>query len=329
MTTDLPDIPLGRRVVVRYRLPEGHPQQFTDVIGELVSQDPLQVRTGNGATVTVAADQVVAWKLLGPRPIRIGEIRALEAAAIDGWPGTERAWFDGWLCSAGDGYSHRANSAVPLGDAGRGAALDMRTLQRIGEWYAERRQPILLRLPDRLAPAPPGWRVWGETVVLGIDIANFVLPQGPSMVRIDDGPHPAWLDLHRYRGEDAVDVSAPLPDVAVLTAVVDGELGFAALGLPAPLAIGRSALTSAPDGRRWVGLSCIAVAAPHRRHGLGTLVCAELIRWGHKRGATHAYAQVEANNAAALAMYREMGFIEHHHYRYAAPDPSAGRHRRN
>ncbi|WP_227979397.1 N-acetylglutamate synthase, CG3035 family [Nocardia spumae] len=327
MTTDLPDIPLGRRVVARYRLPDGYAQQFTDVIGELVAHEPVRIRTGEGAVVTIETDRMVALKALGPRPIRIGEIRALEAAAIDGWPGTERAWFDGWLCSAGHDYTLRANTAVPLGGSGRGAALDMRTLQQIGQWYAERGLPLRLRLPDRLAPVPPGWLVWGETLVLGMDIANFVLPQGPSMVRIDERPHPAWLELHHQRGEDTVDVAAPPPDVDVLTAAYNGELGFAALGLPAPLAIGRGALTTAPDGRRWIGLSCIAVAAPHRRHGLGTLVCAELIRWGHKRGATHTYVQVEAGNTGALALYRELGFVEHHHYRYAAPDPNAGRHR--
>ncbi len=333
MTTDFPDlpgfpaIPLGHRVVVRYRLPENDAQQYTDVIGELLAHDPVQVRAADGTTVTVTADRVVAAKPLGPRPIRIGEIRALESAAIDGWPGLERAWFDGWLCSAGNGYTLRANTAVPLGDSGRGAALDMRTLQTIGQWYAGQGLPLRLRLPDRLAPVPPGWLVWGETLVLAIDITNFVLPQGPSMVRIDERPHPAWLELHRQRGEDTVDESEPPPDVAVLTAAHEGSVGFAGLGLPQPLAIGRAALTTATDGRRWVGLGCIAVAAPHRRHGLGTLVCAELIRWGHKRGATHAYVQVEAGNNGALAMYREMGFVDHHHYRYAAPNPNVGQYR--
>lgn len=105
----------------------------------------------------------------------------------------------------------------------------------------------------------------------------------------------------------------------MLTAVHNGELGFASLGLPRPIAIGRGALTTAPDGRRWVGLTCVAVAAAHRRHGLGSLVCAELVRWGSNRGATHAYLQVEATNVAARAMYRDLGFVEHHAYRYAAP----------
>ncbi|MFI5780984.1 GNAT family N-acetyltransferase [Nocardia sp. NPDC051570] len=313
------EIPLGRRVVVRYRLPAGQSHEFTDVIGELISHDPLTVRTADGRTVAVAAADVAAVKALGPRPIRTGEIRALEAAACDGWPGLERAWLDGWLLAAGNGYTNRANSAVPVGESGEPARLHVDTLHRIGEWYAQRDLPPRLRLPDRLGPVPPGWRAWSETVVLGIDIENFVLPQGPSMVRVEPAPNENWVELHRFRGEDTVAVPPPNPDTAVLRAVREGELGFATLGLPDPLAIGRGALTTAPGGRRWIGLSCIAVAAPHRRHGLGTLICAELIRWGHRHDATHAYAQVEADNAAALALYGEMGFVEHHRYRYAAP----------
>ncbi|MBF6175396.1 N-acetylglutamate synthase, CG3035 family [Nocardia blacklockiae] len=319
MTTEPPELPPGRRVVVRYRLPAGYPQQFTDVIGELVALDPPTVRTADGQTVAIAADRVVAMKPLGPRPIRTREIRALEAAACDGWPGTDRATVDGWVLAAGHGYTNRANSAVPVGSSEQPANPHPETLHRIGEWYTERGLPLRLRLPDRLSPVPPGWRTWGETRVLAIDIDNFVLPQGPSMVRVDTAPHDGWLELYRFQGEDTVPVPPPQPDEAVLTAVRDGEIGFAALGLPTALAVGRGAVTTAPDGRRWVGLTCVAVAAPHRRHGLGTLICAELVRWGHRRGATHAYVQVAADNGGALAMYREMGFVEHHGYRYAAP----------
>ncbi|WP_024801826.1 GNAT family N-acetyltransferase [Nocardia sp. BMG51109] len=319
MTTELPDIPPGRRVVIRYRLPEGYPQRFTDVIGELVAREPPTIRTADGQTVAIARDHIVAMKALGPRPIRTSEIRALEAAASDGWPGVARARMDGWLVTAGNGYTNRANSAVPLGDSAGAARIDPDVLHRIGEWYTEHGLPLQLRLPDRLAEAPPDWRTWSETRVLGIDLDNFRFPQGPSMVRIDASPHEAWLELHRFQGEDTTPVPPPQPDEAVLTAVHDGEIGFAALGLPTPLAVGRGAVTTAPDGRRWVGLTCVAVAAPHRRHGLGTLICAELIRWGHRHGATHAYVQVAVDNTRALAMYREMGFVDHHDYRYAAP----------
>lgn len=329
MTPDggaLPDIPLGRRVVLRYRLPAGYPQPLTDVIGELVSLDPPTVRGADGALVAVTPDRVVALKALGPRPIRTKEIRALEAAAADGWPGVEHAWIDGWLVRAGNGFTGRANSAVPLGSSAEPAGLTAATLHRIAAWYAERGLPLLLALPDRLAPIPPGWNSWRETVVMAIDIENFVLPQGPSMVRVAPAPDEAWQELNRHDGEPPTPqrLSTPPPDLGVLTAVRDGELGFASLGVPNPIAIGRGALTTAPDGRAWIGLTCVAVAAEHRRKGLGSLVCAELIRWGHGRGATHAYLQVEAGNSAAIALYRELGFLEHHTYRYAAPTALAG-----
>ncbi|WP_330250818.1 GNAT family N-acetyltransferase [Nocardia sp. NBC_00565] len=316
------DIALGRRVVLRYRLPAGYPQPLTDVIGELVSLDPPTVRAADGQVVSVARDRVVAMKALGPRPIRTREIRALEAAAANAWPGIEQAWIDGWLLRAGNGYTNRANSAVPLGSSDGPAAIGAETLHRIGEWYTAHGLPVQLALPDRLAPLPPGWRSWQETRLLAIDIENFVLPQGPPMVRITPTPDQSWLDMHRYGGNDPAthDVSPPQPLAEVLAAVHDGELGFATLGLPQPIAIGRGALTTASDGRRWIGLTCVAVASEHRRHGLGSLICAELIRWGADRGATHAYLQVEAENTGAIALYDQLGFLDHHGYRYATPD---------
>src|SRR5690606_37755197 len=311
----------GRRVVVRYRLPEGSTPPLTDVIGELLALDPVTVRDATGATVTVTADRVVALRPLVPRPVRTAEIRALEAAAADAWPGLENELVDGWLARAGHGYTDRANSAVPLGLPGAPARLGRDVLHRLTDWFATRGLPPRLVLPDRLAPAPPGWHTWGETLVLGLDIDNFVLPQGPSMVRVAPEPDEAWLRMHALRGEPPTDEPVAPPDVEVLTAVRDGTLGFASLGLPRPIAIARGALTTAPAGRRWIGLTCVSVAAEHRRHGLAVLVSAELIRWGHDRGATHAYVQVAADNAGALALYRDLGFLDHHRYRYAAPAP--------
>ncbi|WP_405486647.1 GNAT family N-acetyltransferase [Nocardia sp. NBC_00511] len=309
--------PIGKRVVVRYRLPEGYPQPLTDVIGELIATDPLTVRTADGQVVAVAADRVVAWKPIGPRPIRTSEIRALEAAAADGWPGLHRSWVEGWLLRAGDGYTGRANSALPLGGSDGPAQITAETVQRMTEWYFAHGLPLQVQVPDRLVTVPADWRTWSETQVLAVDIDTLVLPPGPSMVRFTTEPDGAWLSMHRHRGGDS-EVAA-LPVVEVLTAVRDGEVTFATVGLPTPLAIGRAAVTTAPDGRKWVGLTCVAVASGHRRHGLGSLVCAEMIRWGQARGATHAYVQVSNDNDTALAMYQELGFVEHHGYRYAAP----------
>lgn len=60
--------PLGCRVVLRRRLPEGG---FTDALGDLVQADDVRavVRTRRG-DVTVEAADVVAAKRVPPAPVR-------------------------------------------------------------------------------------------------------------------------------------------------------------------------------------------------------------------------------------------------------------------
>lgn len=307
MTTE-PEI--GSRVVMRYKLPPGYAHPMTDVIGELVSLDPPTVRGANGHLVRVAPNRVVAMKSVGVRPIRTSEIRALEYAATDGWPGLEQEWIDGWFLRAGSSFTGRANSAVPLHESATLAALPA-----ISRWYQDRGQRPLLLLPDRLSPVPDGWQTWDEVVVLAADIENLTLPSGPSMLTVDDQPGPQWLSLYRYRGNQP-----PVWAPKMLTQVRNGTVGFGHLSGPdQTIAVARAALTTAPDDRQWVGLTAVEVGAEHRRRGIGTLICAEMIRWGRERGATHIYLQVAQDNAAALAMYANLGLVEHHRYRYATP----------
>ncbi|WP_442971998.1 N-acetylglutamate synthase, CG3035 family [Rhodococcus sp. P1Y] len=303
-------VALGTRVTMRYRLPPGHSHPMTDVIGTLIenADSVVAVEASDGRIVRVAPDRVVALKALGSRPIRTSEIRALESAAADGWPGVDQEWIDGWLLRAGHGFTGRANSAVPLAPQASRASLG-----KVEAWFAARGLPAVLLLPDRLGDAPAGWTTRHETLVMAGDISRLELPP-ESVSVISAAPDDDWLGLYRYRGR-------PLPDGAleVITAVRDGVAGFARFGSAASdmLAIGRAAVTAAPDGRRWVGLTAIEVAEEHRRNGLGTRICGELVVWGLEHGATHAYLQVSAANEGAIAMYRALGFTEHHRYRYA------------
>ncbi|MFE0026681.1 ferrous iron transport protein A [Amycolatopsis sp. NPDC059021] len=63
----LPDVPLGTRVVVRYRIEGG----FTDALGTLLARDATTctVETKRGAVV-VPLDAVVAAKPVPPPPQR-------------------------------------------------------------------------------------------------------------------------------------------------------------------------------------------------------------------------------------------------------------------
>nr|WP_296773034.1 GNAT family N-acetyltransferase [Rhodococcus sp. (in: high G+C Gram-positive bacteria)] len=283
---------------------------MTDVIGELVDNGHVvSVRASDGRVVSIAADRVIALKALGPRPIRTLEIRSLERAAADGWPGIEQEWIDGWLLRAGRGFTGRANSATPIEPHASASSLEA-----ITGWFARRSLPAVLLLPDRLLDVPPGWTSRDETLVMAADIERLELPS-ESIAVVSETPDDEWLGLYNYRG-------TALPDgaVEVIRAVRDGVAGFARIGSAASemLAIGRAAVTWGSDGRRWVGLTAVEVARAHRRNGLGTRICGELVGWGRDQGATHAYLQVAASNVGAIAMYRGLGFVEHHGYRYAA-----------
>jgi [ribosomal protein S18]-alanine N-acetyltransferase len=53
---------------------------------------------------------------------------------------------------------------------------------------------------------------------------------------------------------------------------------------------------------------CVAKSA--RRHGLGRALLAAAFDASRERGALHVFLEVGANNAAALGLYRESGFVE-------------------
>jgi ribosomal protein S18 acetylase RimI-like enzyme len=274
-------------------LPTGSVPPLTDVIGQLEAVGPtLRVRTNRGDVVVVATADVVAVKALAAAPVRAGDIRNLEHAAALAWPGAEHEWLDGWLLRFGHGSTRRANSAVPLDISARtdaGVMLD---------WYAARGVAPLLAVPDRLFRLPPGVATDAETLVMTGDVA---VGEPDDAVTIAARPDEEWLRLYRR----AVPVD-------VLAAVVDGKVAFATIGA----AVGRAAVTMAPDGIRWVGLSAVHVAEQARRRGLARELCEALLAWGTRQGATRAYVQVLADNTAATRLYESMGFTVHHRSRY-------------
>lgn len=289
----MPELPPpGTRVAVRYRLPAGSVPPLTDVIGQLLAADPVvRVRTRSGAVVQIAPADLVAVRALTAAPVRTSQIRATEHAAALAWPGTEQHWLNGWLLRAAGGHTHRGNSAVPLGiEAGVAA------LPAIVGWYRERGLTPRLAVPDRLLRLPGSPEF--ETVVLVRD-----LPAGNAgAVTLTAHPDEDWLRLYRR------DVP-----VQVLTSVVDGQVAFGRVGAAA---VGRAAVTNAPDGSRWVGVSAVRVAEDQRRRGHARTLCAALLAWGAGCGATRAYVQVLADNTAAIALYESMGFSVQHRTRY-------------
>jgi ribosomal protein S18 acetylase RimI-like enzyme len=288
--------PLGTRVSLRYRLPAGSERPLNDVVGHLVEVVPtIRVRTKSAELVDVPPGDVMAVRVLTDAPVRNSQIRNLEHAAALAWPGLEQQWLDGWLLRFSGGQSHRANSAVPLE-----VHANLIAVPAIVAWYRERHATPWLAVPDRLVRLPEATQSSLEVLVMTRELDPDVDTAEPAHVA--DRPDDQWLRSYQR------DI-----DVDVLTAVIDGEVGFAAR---ASVAVGRGAVTTAPDGTRWAGLAAVHVASDERRKGHARALCATLLAWGVARGATRAYAQVLVDNAAALTLYRSMGFRTQHRMRY-------------
>jgi len=279
---------LGTRVTVRYRRPAGSVPPLTDAVGYLAGVDPLvRVRTKTGAVVEFAPSDVVALRVLTDVPIRTSEIRALEHAAALAWPGLEQTWLDGWLLRTGRSAGLAANSALPLDISAHAAAIPA-----IVAWYRRRGLPARLALPDRLLAPPPGPAEYMDRVLVR-DVSEVAAdPSITLTARPDEG----WLQTH-WR-EIPVDA---------LTAVRDGELTF---GAHPGGAVARAALTDAPDGTRWLGLS--ALRAPDAQSAAA--VCEALLAWGVDRGATRCYT--DAPDRRAVPVLDSLGFRLHHRRRY-------------
>lgn len=57
-------------------------------------------------------------------------------------------------------------------------------------------------------------------------------------------------------------------------------------------------------------LESVCVAAAARRSGVGRAVCEDVFAWCRRQGATEIGLEVRAGNAAALALYGRLGFVE-------------------
>lgn len=136
-----------------------------------------------------------------------------------------------------------------------------------------------------------------------------LLPEDMN-IAVNDAPDEHWYSMYHFRGQ-------PLPQQALelLSARIDGTLGFASLRVAGELAaITRATITTGGD-IQWLGFSAVEVAPKFRRQGLGTLLGKHILHWGQANGASSAYLEVISSNTAGRALYQGLGFDEHHRRR--------------
>jgi len=240
--------------------------------------------------------------------------RRIEEVGLNAMQTQRQYFYDGWLLRVSPGKAKRGRSVnaffgstLPLG-----AKIDY-----CAALYGRLGLPLLFRTTPFDQPAG----LEGALAARGFGRFDESLVQVLALDRPPELP-PAGSD---------VTVSAPDVDAFVEAA---GELRES----PAiQRAAHRERLQNSPLPRRCVvvrageRIVCTAtialedgfagvfdvVTAPHARgQGLATLACASLLAWAWGRGAHHAYLQVDAGNAPALAVYRKFNFATAYTYAY-------------
>ena len=249
---------------------------------------------------------------------RVETIIDFERMASAHWRGTEEEWLGGWLLRAAEGFTGRANSALPLGDPG--LPLD-EALVAVTRWYRARGLPPMIVVPASLPPDSQGQaldnqlseRMWvtrpGPAFVMVADLPLRVSPDGLTAdreVRLSPEPDEAWAARYHYRGQ------AYLPPVARKVLTSAREQSFMSIrDGDEVLAIARLSIAGG-----WAGITAVEVHPGHRRQGLGGAITAAACHAAGQRGVSRVFLQVEVGNAGARALYKGLGFRDSHRYHY-------------
>jgi N-acetylglutamate synthase len=271
----------------------------------------------------------------------VESITELERIAAAHWRGTEEEWLGGWLLRAAEGFTGRANSALPLGDPG--LPLDA-AVAGLTQWYRSRGLPPMIAVPGPLDGDSPAGALDAElarALDAELDRRSWAVRAAPAFVMVADrpsaapgpggapspGPLPggpagaelhadpvpddAWLAAYHYRGQRE---APPVLRTVLMSAADQVFLSVRAAG--SVLAIARVSLAAG-----WAGITAVEVSAGQRRSGLGGALTRAALGLAASRGARGVFLQVEVDNTAARALYERGGFRYSHRYHYrVAPD---------
>lgn len=242
----------------------------------------------------------------------------LERAAARHWQAPEQEPLGEWLLRAAQGFTGRANSALPLGDPGLPLP---EAAAAVTGWYRRRGLPPMIAVPLGLRPdqtarghqldtflAERSWVLRSSPAfVMTAAIADIPAPPPDTVVRLDPEPDADWLALYRYRGQD-------LPPIARTLLLSAPWQAFASIR-PGPdgraAAVGRVSVAGS-----WGAITAVEVDAARRRRGLGAAITSALAAAAARRGVRRVLLQVETANTPARALYTRCGFRDAHRYHY-------------
>ena len=246
---------------------------------------------------------------------------AIEEAGLNALQTQRQLFYDGWVLRVSPGKAKRARSV----NAHFGSSLPLDAkIAHCERVYAERCLPALFRITPFVQPpgldaalARRGYVAFDTTLVQATALARPPADAASASAREATLEAPPIGDfvaaVGDLRGSSDEQRAAHLERLGstplatrALIARIDGRT----------VACGQAALE-----RDLCGVYDMVTSADAQGRGLATLIVSELLAWAWQHGASHAYLQVNDDNAPARAVYRKLGFETLYTYHYRArPD---------
>ena len=304
---------IGSRVTIRLREASGG---FRDIVGILQpSVDGVnQLINAKGQTLTFSEDEIAIWREIKPLPDRAGtgapfslRIQELELLSDLTWPADQVTEMGKWRLRISDGFTMRANSALPTGAAPFGEPkIDIETaVDEVVKIYQTAGLtptftlplPIYEELDDYLARL--GWEVkFGAEYLVNNIPEHLGLESVDFQTEIRSEPSPEWLAVQADHPLERIMRNYPARYAQVK---YEGKL----------VGVGRIA-----THKKWSLATRVFVDSEFRGRGVGTLLMKALMKAAKEDGATKVGLQVDSENGAGQALYKSMGFRFHHSYNY-------------
>lgn len=252
--------------------------------------------------------------MLNPDRLPEALLSRIEDAGLNASAPPQQRWVDGWLLRYSPGKAKRARCIQPVADGRLALADRLAVCQAV---FDAAGLPMVARLTPFSRPqgldgtlAALGWHRQDDTRVM-------VAPQCPAVAE----PLPAglsWQPLGAQAYADAVGAlrgSSPAQRAAHAQRLALSPVPYLGWALQAGdgqvLACGQSAAEA-----DLVGLYDVFTHPQARGRGLSRLLCGRLLAQARAAGARVAYLQVDADNHAARAVYRRLGFADAYAYHY-------------
>ncbi len=255
------------------------------------------------------------------RSFDMGLLARVEDAGLNASAPPQQRWLDGWLLRLSPGKAKRARCINALAPGRRSPADKLAACRAV---YEQSGLPLILRITP--FSQPPGLDAFLEAAGLRRfdDTRVMVLEELGELATppVDGGPTLQPVGLEAFAQRVGALRGSPLAQrLAHGQRLVHAPVPFSAFELRQDgevLACGQYALEA-----DLVGLYDIFTAPQARGRGLASLLCRHLLTEAHRRGARHAYLQVEGDNHAARTVYQRLGFADGYAYHYRTDDPAA------